>query len=242
MNPLILVAIVFIIFILLDSLSPVFSSVFIFLYFLFAYVNVQGTSNLATFYLFGALFVIVVQLTKAKFAPKNSSNVQAWSFKGYKFPFISFFVGVLIFGIMFLLQSKVPNAIIGVPSLSVSSMFFAKETFYASLIAVLGIIENRIFFSVYELLKFVKFTGFIPIMGAALAPILPIFLTGLFFAFFHISAYGAAVGSMVFAAATFTIWIVSYIWLNDDLAANIAHYVWNAVVILSGALAIVGGL
>lgn len=228
-NPLIMVIVFFVVFLLLDSKSQVLSNIFLFGYFLWGYVNIEGSTSLATFYLFAILFVIIVNLTKQNFSIKDSSNTQGWSFKSFKIPLISFIVGILIFAFMTLLQSKSPGAIIGVPTLALAS-----GTFYASQIGMLGIIENRLFFSVYELFSLY------PVTLGFLTPLVPVLSSASIFAVFHLSAYGLALSSLLFALIVFSIWIISYIILRDDLASNLAHFLWNVSVVLGSSLAIGG--
>lgn len=121
------------------------------------------------------------------------------------------------------------NAIIGVPKLAISAVTLAPLT-----MGILGVFENRAFFLLFEILlklpiQVLQFAG---VFGSIL-------ITSLFFAFFHISVYLYNIGSLMFAAIVFMIWMGSYLLLNDDAAANTSHFLWNLSVTLSRQLAIV---
>ena len=223
---------VLIIYLIVDSKSPIISNVFVFLVFLFALANTPERS-LSSFYLFGILFVMIVSFTKMKWRPQVSGEDKRSKFM---LPVVGIAIGIGIFIFMRLLQSRSTASIIGVPSLSVSTQIGKYAA--PALIGILGIVENRVFFSIYELLKMSKMWFTIPIL-IFLGPVVPTLLTAIGFAIFHISAYNLALSSMIFAAMVFALWLIVYEWRDDDVAPNIAHYLWNSIIKLSQTLKVI---
>jgi hypothetical protein len=230
-NPVIIAGIVLLVFVFLDTLNPLFSDLFILVYFLFAYINIDGSKNLATFYLFSILAYMSVRALQKNYAVRNegfTKRLFSFSLKG-RVPWIGILVGIGLFFVMRLLQGGVSTAIIGVPSLAISNPGFS-----VSNVMLLGAVENRFFFTVFEVLRNIVSTGLlaaIPVVGGVLSGFqlfVPVVLTSVLFSIFHLTAFSLALSSMIFASMVFILWLISYIVLRDDLSSNTAHMFWNA--------------
>jgi len=231
---------VLLLFVLLDSIKPLFANLFILIYFLFAYINLEGSSSLAIFYAVGILLVIVFDVARSKFSVTSEpiNKLGGLSLKGkLGSSIIGVGLGVMIFLGMRLLQGNTAGAIIGTPSLAISSPAFNVTT-----IMLLGIVETRMFFLIFNIMKdnkelFLK----MPLIGRFLSPfvlVLPIIAVSALFGLFHLSAYASNVSSVTFAVFVMAIWVISYYLTKSDLPANISHALWNGVVSLSRALGI----
>lgn len=239
-SPIIAAILVLLAFILIDAFSPLLADISIFFYFLFAFINISGSQPLATFYLFGSLFVILFRVIGLGLTTEDSKE-PVINLKFLKnFPFLGVGLGIAIFAAMRLLQGTAPGAIIGVPSLAISSQVFSITT-----IMLLGVVETRMFFTLLKIADRNK--GFIlalPVVGAMLAvavPILGILLVALLFGIFHLTAY-QSVSSIVFAVLVMGIWIGTFLLTKSDRPANISHMLWNGSVQLNRVLGIaIGG-
>src|SRR3990167_9197188 len=185
-SPILAIIVVLSSYILVDAVNPLLAEIAIFLYFLFAYVNLEGSSNLATFYLISMVFVIAVSVARSKFSLQTKNTLPSFLVGKLRIPIVSIGLGIGIYLIMRLLQSSTPGSIIGVPSLAINSPAFGVTT-----IMLLGIVENKLFFTVFNLLKDnARFLFSFPIIGSLLvfvAPIVPFFAVALLFAIFHIT-------------------------------------------------------
>tara|TARA_Y100000034_G_scaffold2862_1_gene3529 strand:- start:1182 stop:1910 length:729 start_codon:yes stop_codon:yes gene_type:complete len=238
LSPIVALIGVLALFVILDTIKPLLADIFIFLYFLFAFINIEGSTTLATFYLFSILFVISVRIAKSTFTISSEPIKQfgGISLKS-KIPIFGILLGIGIFLLMRILQTSAPGAIIGVPQLAITSQAFNVTT-----VMLLGIVETRFFFTMFNLLTEFKDIFFkIPVLGQLFSIIsftIPIAFTSILFAIFHITAYSLSISTMVFAALVMVVWIISFILTKSDLPANISHALWNGIVSLGRALGI----
>jgi len=226
------------IFVLLDVINPLLSDIFIFFYFGWAFINIEGSTTLATFYLIAIIFVMLIRVSKLNFALKSKTIREFGGVKlAGKIPFLGIGLGIAIFMIMRLLQGASETAIIGTPSLAITSPAFNVTT-----IMLLGIVETRLFFTLYNLLKENQGALYkIPLLGsvmAILSPVLPIVLVSVLFSVFHITAYALSLSALLFAGMVMVLWVISFIITKSDLPANISHALWNGIVSLSKTLGI----
>ena len=240
-SPILFFILALIIFIILDTINPLLSDITIFGYFLFAYTNIEGSTTIATFYLIAILFVIMVRLAKRTFSLQEHSEAPIRKILGInltgKLPILGVGLGIGIFLIMRLLQGVSTASIIGTPSLAISG-----DVFNVITISVLGIVETRLFFTIFNLVKEnVDIFTMIPILGVVLgvlAPVVPVVFVAILFGIFHLTAYGLSLSAILFAVMVMTIWILSFIITKSDLPANISHYLWNGIVVLNRLLGI----
>src|SRR3990167_2789986 len=242
-SPTLAIIIVLVLYVILYAIGrnkniPYLADIFIFIYFLFAFINIEGSATLATFYLFAIIFVIAFEVAQSKFTVNSQQIKEIGGFKlKSKLPLIGIGLGFGILLIMRVLQTSVEGSIIGVPSLAITSPAFGVST-----ITLLGIVENRLFFTIYELLKAnTQLLLAIPFIGGLLGIfnlILPVVLTAILFAIFHLTAYSLSVSTMIFAALVMVIWLLSYILTKSDLPANLAHGMWNGTIALGRVLGV----
>ena len=240
-SPIIIAVSVLAIFIILDTLNSLYSDIFIFIFFLFAYINIEGSTSLSTFYLLSFFFYFIIRIGKVSWQVKNkgfTKELYGIKTKG-NIPLLGIGLGIIIFIAMRLLQSTTAGSIVGVPSLAITSPAFTIST-----VMLLGVIENRLFFTLFELFKeghILKAVSGIPILREVtlfLRPIMPVFMASGLFMLFHITAFSLATSSLIFSFIVFMIWIASYILSKDDLAPNLAHMLWNLSVSLNRVMGI----
>lgn len=239
--PLIITIAVLALFLIIDSKNPLISNVFLFMLFWFAYANMEK-DVLSTFYLFGIVFVMIVTLTKQRWAPALAGdNAGGFKIGRIAFPVVGILIGVGIYIFMLLLQGSKTTSIIGVPALSIASTLGG--LFGPALAGILGVVENRVFFSIFELLRLAKIHFYllplIPIIGPVMALALPFIITCTAFALFHLSAYGVAASAFIFAFMVMGIWLGVYLVRRDDTHATISHYLWNSFISLSRSLKVI---
>jgi len=242
-DPLLIVIVGFVLFVLIDSVpkvGPLLSTLGIFFYYLWAYANLSASQSLATFYLFLAIFVLLVQVTRfVTLQNSEEQKVAGFTLKGVAVNLFGVVVGVGIFFVMRFLQSGTPAAIVGVPSLAIASATFLPLT-----TGYLGILENRTFFAMLEILRSdfgMKLWSGIPFLGTAILLLglagSVAFVAGAF-TIYHLAAFNLAASSLLFAFVVFTLWLVFYIFLKDDSPANTSHFLWNSSIGLSRGLTI----
>jgi len=231
---------------LIESKSTILVNVLVFFYYAWMFANMPAQSSMATFYLVLMLFVIVMSVINRYMVQKeDESTVKT----GFKFPWLQALVGVVIFGAMLLISNLNQGAaIIGVPRLFAASGLASMATLNLINISILGFVENRAFFSLYNIIKKAGLTAFlgfflrlIPVLGSmvmwilnAFAIILPFVVVCLGFAVFHLYAYASQAVKLVFAFFAFSIFLASYEFFKyvkntaqPSVAADVAHYLWN---------------
>jgi len=237
-NPILALIVVLLVFIILNTIKPLLADIFIFVWFLFSIPNIEGSLLTATFYGLASIFIIVIRLSKPTFILESETinKIGKTSLAG-KIPFIGVGLGIAIFFIMRLLQGVSATAIIGVPSLGISGQTAAVTT-----VMLLGIVETRFFFIIYNIFKenkgiFLKVPILSQFLGMILV-VLPIIMTATLFAVFHLSAYSLNISTLVFAGLVMVIWIISFVITKSDLPASVSHALWNGVVSLARVLGI----
>lgn len=208
--------------------------------FLFAYANVDKA--LATFYLIGLLFVIIVDWTNQPFEVgiAKEFSLGGFKFKNLGLMIFSIVLGVFIYLAINLMGTRTGSVVIGVPVLATVTTSTVVANFMPALTGLLGIIENRIFFTFFNLL--VRFGVLLPVVGFLFGiglPIVSIFLASLVFALFHLTAYSIAIGAIIWAMLSFALFLLSYLVVGDTLPADIAHWLNNILVSLQRTIQIV---
>lgn len=225
--------------IFLDNVKPFLANIFILSYYLWIYANLPSASSMATFYAILAVFVLimsVLDLTRVQVSDVESKA------RKFTLPVLQIVVGVGLFGLMKLLSSGATGNIMGIPSFMAAAGTITTLNIVS--ISLLGFVENRAFFSIYNILERTKLSAYIPIVGPLLVGILPIVLVCLAFALFHKLALGA-VAKLIFVALAFALFLVSYIIfkkmnvIQPSLPADICHYLWNMTLAVS-TFAVIG--
>ena len=234
-SPLIVAIAVLVLFVLLDTKNPLYSDIFIFLYFLFALPNIEGSKEISIFYLLMLLFYLAFRLSKHAFAVKNegiNNSFAGFSLKG-RIPWMGILLGAGLFIVMYVLQATQTASIFGVPTLAIREPLFG-----VSSIMLLGVVENRMFFTTFE---FLVVSGILSLGGvlSAFGVAAPLLFTAGLFSVFHLFAYSLAAGSLLFAGIVFMGFLGVYLINGDDLGPNIAHMLWNGVFEVRRSLSIV---
>lgn len=240
LTPLTVLLATLIIWLIIRSISITVSDIFLFFIFLFAYANIDKA--LATFYLIGLLFVIVVDWTNQPFelGIAKKFSISKFTFKGYGFMIFSLILGFFIYIGINMMGTRTGSVVIGVPILATVTTSTIVTSFMPALTALLGIIENRVFFTLFNLVT--RYGVLIPVVGVAFGiglPVLPILLSSLIFALFHLTAYSIAVGAILWAMMSFALFLSSYLITGDTLSADFAHWLNNALVAIKRGLQIV---
>lgn len=216
------------------------SNIYLFIMFLWAYPNVDKA--ISTFYLIGILFVLIADLTNQIWEIKTaeSFNLAGLKFAGPIFMVFSIALGVGIYIAINAMGTRTGGVVIGVPVLATVTSSTIIATFMPALTALLGIVENQIFFTVFRLLT--SFGYLAPVVGFIFqiaSPVIALLIVSSIFALFHLIAYSIAVGAMVWAALSFALFLGSYLLTGDTLAADTAHWTNNAAVSISKGLEVV---
>jgi len=230
----------FVIYLIIRSISLTVSDIFLFFMFLFAYANIDKT--LATFYLIGLLFVIVVDWTNQPFeiGIAKQFKMSSFTFKGYGFMIFSLILGLFIYLAINLMGTRSGSVVIGVPILATITTSTIIASFMPALTALLGIIENRVFFTLFLLLsKFGLLIPFVGLLFSILPPVFALLLTAFIFAMFHLTAYSIVIGAIIWAMLSFTLFLSSYLITGDTLSADFAHWLNNALVAIQRGIQIV---
>jgi len=69
---------------------------------------------------------------------------------------------------------------------------------------------------------------------------MPLLISSLVLAIFHVTAYSVAIALLLYAMMAFAMFIMSRILFKDSLAADVAHYANNGIISVSRSLAVVG--
>ena len=238
-SPIVPVVIVAIIIFLLGAIPKVGSliqNIFLLILFLFAIPNLE--KDLGTFY--AIMIVAVLVFTALRIGVKDIQEVsEGPGFlrgRGIKIPILAVVMGFLFFLLLkFLVSANQGASIIGTPSLAIGSLNFMN----ASLIAALGIVEQRFFLAIYNVYKlFIK-----PILDGIITPILSFVIgvasVSIMFAVFHLQAYQLAIGSLIFAFIFMGLSILAFeIPFIGEEPSSFGHYFHNASVSLSRTLSI----
>lgn len=225
--------------IFLDNVKPFLANIFILAYYLWVYANLPAATGMATFYAILAVFVLimsVVDLTRVEVGDVESKA------RRFTLPALQIAVGLGLFGLLKLLSSGVTGNIMGIPSFMAAAGTITTLNIVS--ISLLGFVENRAFFSIYNLLHRTRLSMYIPIIGSLLVGIFPVVVICFAFALFHKLALGA-VAKLIFVALAFSLFLISYIFfkkmnvVQPSLPADISHYLWNMSLAVS-TFAIIG--
>lgn len=216
------------------------SDLYLFFLFWFAYPNID--KPLATFYLFGLIFILLIDLTNQVFEVEffRSFSIGDVKFQNIGFIFLSLGIGAILFFMINLMGTRTGNIVIGVPQLATITTGTIASLFIPGLKGLLGIIENRSFFTLLNIL--IKFGATIPLIGVVVGlamPIFPIIISAGLFAIYHLVAFSLAFAALIWAFLAFVLYIISFILTKNTLAADFAHWLNNVVVSVSKGLQVV---
>ena len=232
----------FVVYILLRNVQPYFGSALVFLTFIFAFI--VSSQSFSSFYLILYLVVIVLDLALNQISttsqPSIASKAGKVSAKGYGTIAISLIAGVAMYFVIKLLSRQVGGNIVGVPNLAVTTPSIIATSFKAVFEASLGIIENATAFVIFDIL--LAFGWMLPLLGILIKLsgfIIPLIVSSLILAIFHVTAYSVAIGLLLYAMLAFAMFIISRILLKDSLSADTAHYLNNGLISASRSLQVV---
>ena len=230
-----IMAVSFLAYVLLRSVSPVFADVYLFVLFIFAFI--VSNKEFSVFYLLLFVIAIIIDLAMSQFAiqPANS----AFGFKGFGLTLVSLAMGLGIYLVISVISVRVGGNIVGAPELAVSTSEIA-QNLRPTFVSHLGIIENRIAFAFFEVLNI--FGAFIPFVGLAfqLIPyVVPTIIIGFIMGLFHVAAYSVAFSLLLWASMAFMLFIASYLIMNrDSLGSDTAHFLNNGILDVNRGLSI----
>ena|SRR3990167_57261 len=229
----------FLLYLTFRAINKYFAYAYLFVIFIFAFV--VSNKEFSTFYLILFLIAIVLDVGVGQISEGNyPSSFKAGSLKLNGVGLTLFYLGAggLIYLIIQMLSKGAGGTIVGVPNLAVTTSSIG-ATFKPTFESMLGIIENTITFVIFDLLM--VFGMLIPLLSVffMLIPyVLPIMITSLVLAAFHVSAYSVSISLMLYAMSAFAIFITSKVLLRDSLPADTAHFLNNLTVSVSRGLAI----
>lgn len=231
----------FLLYLVLWSINAYFGSALLFLTFIFGFI--LSSQSFSTFYILFFLIVIVLDLAISQISTTSQKAVGfkqgKFTKQGFKHIGISALAGVVMYAVIRLLSRQVGGNIVGVPNLAVTTPSTIALTFKPVFESALGIIENQFAFVIFDMLM--VFGVLIPLVGIIIrfsGVIMPIFLSSLVMAIFHVTAYSVAIALLIYAMMAFAMFIFSRIIFKDGLSADIAHYLNNGVISASRSLAI----
>lgn len=214
----------------------VLSNFLLFAIFLFAAAVVDIEQGL--FYGVMLSAVLLAPLYKSLFPINNEGPQFSGQLGGLKSMAVILVAGiVLVVGIR-ALGTAGSVSVLGVPKLLAISG--TVDTLIApTLISALGYIENRFFFNLFDILKYIFVYSGLGVFAGPFLIILPFVLTALIFAFYHFAVLNA--GGLIFAFLAFLAFQgVSLSPLGEEVA-NVAHYLNNGIESASKLLSVTGG-
>ena len=218
-----IIALAYLIFLsLIDNLvAPELADIIIFFTFWFAYANLDK-SWVATFYMFGLIFYMIMRFGSLQIKTSNQNSFDSGKatgnkkFTGMGFVVFSWIISGAVFMLMVGMQTSQNFSILGHPSLSIASDL--GKTFAPLLSGVLGFVENKTFFTLFEVIR--QYFG---------SDILALLIVVVAFPIFHVTAYGLMFSAMIFAGIVMLIWLILYmVGLGEDPGNN-SHFGWNAL-------------
>lgn len=228
-----IMAISFLAYVILRSVSHIVADVFLFILFIFAFV--LSNRDFGVFYLLLFLVAIVIDLA----IPKFEIGTQAKA--GFMPIVIALLVGLGLYMIITLISVRVGGNIVGAPEIAITSTSTIAQNFRPTFVGMLGIIENRIAFAFFEVLSL--FGVLIPIIGLAfefIPYVVPAVVVGIIMGLFHVTAYSVVVSLLIWASVAFMLFIASYVIMGrDSLSADTAHLLNNGIIDINRGLAIV---
>lgn len=237
-NPILSIIIVLVLYLTLDTIGkrrniPYLPYIAILMWFLFSFVNLETNIATAMFYSISTLLIIGIEASKSLGSLKAEQVQEIGKFRFIgKIPYLSIALGFGIFFVMRSLQVSSAGAIIGVPSLALTS---ADATIITAML--IGIVETRLFLTLWVLLKdniqYVLALPFVGQVGRFILPVFPLIILSLFFSIFHRTAFSSSVSTMFYAFVVMAIWILTFQLTKDDTAPNFSHALWNGLVMSS---------
>ena len=239
----IVLLVVFLIFFWADARASLLSDMLLFLFFLWGMVAFDLTPIQASFYPIALLFYLIYKFRLGFKTNAKSGGIGNFQYKGVGFQIFTIVVGLGILSYMYFVESLNTLSVVGVPTLAISTGAGFKSAvtlmFAPTISASLGIIENRLFFTIFKVFSMFKEVIFFPLVAVpGLIVFGPAILTGLIFGFFHVIAYSVSVLNILWASSIMVLWIGTFILLQDDTPANTSHYWWNGTKTISDALQI----
>lgn len=220
-SPLILGILGFIAVISLGIIDNRFKYIAVFIYFWVIYAKYSEQIQMATFYLIGALFIMVMSFTNfTKISDRKEISLFGKTFKGKYVDIVAVGLGIVFWLFMGLLQKAQEVAIIGVPKLAMSAQNLNPFTS-----GILGIIENGVIFVLIALFMRLPFVV-INIAG----PIVPFIMGAVFFSFLHSFVLAA---SFIFAFVIMILWVLTYYFFGETTIADTGHFLWNFFIEIS---------
>lgn len=229
----------FIAYVIFRSVSRWLAYTYLFLLFIFAFVI--SSRDFSVFYLL--LFIIAIIISEFSASVRTEEGVFSdgkFSSKSFQFILLSLAVGLVMFISIVAIEGRVGGNIIGTPNLAISSTSEIAQAWKPTFESMLGIIENFIFFVVMDVL--LVFGVLIPLVGVLIeftAPILPVLIAAFIAGIFHIVAFDVSVALILWATIAFSMFMFSRFFMQDSLAADMAHWLKNLTVSVSRGLQIV---
>ena len=232
----------FVLYVILKSVQPYFGSALVFLTFIFAFI--VSSQSFSSFYLILYLVVIVLDLAISQITTTSQTvsgfNQGKFTPQGFKMVVVSLIAGVAMYLVIKLLSRQVGANIVGVPSLALTTPSTIALNFKPVFEASLGIIENATAFVIFDII--LAFGMLLPLVGILIkfmGVIVPLVLSSLILAIFHVTAYSVAIALLLYAMMAFAMFIMSRIIFKDSLSADTAHYTNNGLISVSRSLQIV---
>ena len=227
-----IMAISFLAYVILRSINHIIADVYLFVLFIFAFI--VGSREFSVFYLLLFLIAIVIDLAVTKF----EIGVAKTRFMPIV---IALVVGLGLYLTITLISVRVGGNIIGAPEIAIASTSTIAQNMRPTFVGMLGIIENRIAFVLFEVLNL--FGILIPLVGVAfqLIPyVASTIIVGLVMGILHVTAYSVAISLLIWASIAFMLFITSYIIMGrDSLSSDFAHFTNNSLIDLNRGLSLV---
>jgi len=126
-------------------------------------------------------------------------------------------LGLGLYSLIRIASASAEASILGAPTLSI----LPPDIFMTASIGMLGVIENRFFLTLFNILQ-----GIVGMVFGAL-------LVMVLFAMFHLFAYSLSISALIWAGIIMGLWIASYVVSQDDIVSNVSHSLHNVTVTIS---------
>jgi hypothetical protein len=232
----ILLIVWFALFIISLRIQVYLAATLVFFTYLFSFV--VGNPQSASFYLLAYVIAIVIDLAVngINTTSQTATNFKAGRLevKGFSYITLCLIAGLVIYLIITQMSRAAGANIIGVPNLAISPSSPVGWALKPVFESALGIIENTLFFVVFDLIfKFgIAFLG-------PLVYLVSTFSASILFAGFHVIAYSLSISLLIYAAGAFILFIISRFIFKDPLPSHFAHYINNGIISASRGLSIV---
>ena len=191
-----IMAISFLAYVILRSINHIIADVYLFVLFIFAFI--VGSREFSVFYLLLFLIAIVIDLAVTKFEIGTQAKT------GFMPIVIALVVGLGLYLTITLISVRVGGNIIGAPEIAIASTSTIAQNMRPTFVGMLGIIENRIAFVLFEVLNL--FGILIPLVGVAfqLIPyVASTIIVGIVMGILHVTAYSVAISLLLWASIAF---------------------------------------